>query len=124
MSQINLWAAWAGMAAGVLSGAVIGLGFASEHFLGGYDSWRRRLLRLGHIAFFGIAFINLAFVLTVDVMKWSQPPIACAYALAAANVLMPGICFLSAWKKPFRQLFFIPVLCVLAGIAGVLGWRA
>ena len=33
---------------GVVSGATIGLFFHREAFLGGYDTWRRRLVRLGH----------------------------------------------------------------------------
>ena len=122
MNTINEFAAWFGILAGVLSGSVAGLQFKEEHWLGGYSSWRRRLMRLGHISFFGIAFLNIAFALTVRALHWPAPPRACAIALAAAIVLMPGICFLSAWRKPFRHLFVLPVGCVLAGVIGLL-WR-
>ncbi len=44
-------------------------------------------------------------------------------ALASANLLMPGVCYLSAWKKPLRHLFVIPVTCVLAGAGGLLWSR-
>jgi hypothetical protein len=77
------------------------------------------MLRLGHIAFFGIAFVNLAFAGTVAA-GWSRPPGYSAWALAAAEVLMPGVCFLAAWKKPMRQLFVLPVACVAVGVGGVL----
>jgi NhaP-type Na+/H+ or K+/H+ antiporter len=44
------------------------------------------------------------------------PPVSLAagYLLLAGTVAMPAVCFLSAWKMPFRQLFFIPVslLCL------------
>jgi hypothetical protein len=38
----------------------------------------------------------------------------CAFLTGAAS--MPACCFLSAWKKPFRHLFFIPVGGVLVGV--------
>ena len=122
MTDINEFAAWFGILAGVISGSIAGLWFKDEHWLGGYGSWRRRLSRLGHISFFGIAFLNLAFALTVRSLHWPAPPTGCAIALAAAIVLMPAICFLSAWRKPFGHLFVLPVGCVLAGVIGLL-WR-
>ena len=45
-------AGWLGMLLGVLSGAIIGLFFHREDWMGGYGSYRRRLTRLGHISFF------------------------------------------------------------------------
>ena len=53
--------AWTGMLLGVVSGAVIGLCFAREDWMGGYSGWRRRLTRLGHISFFGLGFVNFFF---------------------------------------------------------------
>ena len=39
-------AGWLGMFLGVVSGAVIGMFFHREDWMGGYDSYRRRLTRL------------------------------------------------------------------------------
>jgi hypothetical protein len=36
---------------------------------------------------------------------------------------MPTVCFLSAWRKPFRHLFFVPVGAVLIGVIGALVGR-
>ena len=58
MIELNLWAAWIGIALGLASGTIQGLFFAREDWLGGYGSWPRRMLRLGHISFFGIAFLK------------------------------------------------------------------
>ena len=58
---INLLSAWSGALAGFVSGAIIGLIFHREDWLGGYTSHRRRMLRLGHISFFGLAVINVMF---------------------------------------------------------------
>lgn len=119
LPDINLWATWSGIAAGVVSGAVIGMFFADDRFAGGYGSWRRRLMRLGHIAFFGIAFLNLAFALTTLFPAWSNPPAWAGWSLASAIVLMPGICFLAAWRRGFRHLFFLPVMAVALGVLGM-----
>lgn len=112
----NLLIGWIGMAAGVLSGAAIGLFIHREEWLGGYGSFRRRMLRLGHIAFFGIGFLNIQFGLTLAGVELGMWYLAGAWALAATNLLMPLTCFLSAWKKGFRHLFFLPVLGASAGV--------
>jgi hypothetical protein len=49
IAQTHLWWAWLGVVAGMVSGAVMGLFFHSDQWLGGYGSWPRRILRLGHI---------------------------------------------------------------------------
>ena len=116
---------WIGMLLGVVSGAVIGMFFHREDWMGGYNSFRRRLTRLGHISFFGLAFVNMAFAGTHYMLgldeKWAQWA-AISFAIGAAA--MPTCCFLSAWRKhPFRHFFFIPVSGVLFGIVFTLfGW--
>ena len=55
MKDINLLAAWVGCLCGILAGIIPGLMFRRETWMGGYASWPRRLTRLGHISFFGIA---------------------------------------------------------------------
>ena len=40
-----------------------------------------------------------------------------------SKITMPTFCFLTAWKKPFRHFFFIPVTSVATGIILTLvGW--
>ena len=122
MVRMNLYAAWIGILLGVLVGAGQGLFFDREDWLGGYAAWPRRMLRLGHISFFGLAFINLAFALTAREAGLDGGVGLSSTLLVAGAVTMPLVCYLSAWRKPFRHLFFIPVLSVLAGVAGFL-WR-
>ena len=68
MITANLYAAWIGILLGCLGGAVQGLFFRKENWLGGYGSWTRRMMRLGHISFMGIALINIAFAMTASKM--------------------------------------------------------
>jgi hypothetical protein len=115
---------WIGMLLGVVSGAIIGLYFHREDWMGGYNSFRRRLTRLGHISFFGLGFINFFFAISHQIAGVAAAQAflaAVAFTIGAAT--MPLCCFLSAWRKPFRHLFFIPVLGVGTGIVLTLvGW--
>jgi hypothetical protein len=124
MSSANLLAGWVGMLAGVVSGAVIGLFFHDDLWFGGYASFARRLMRLGHISFFGLGFLNLLFAFTVDRVPLGGLPLSIASnGLIIGAITMPACCFLSAWRTPFRVLFPIPVIAVAAAIVSVLiGW--
>jgi len=124
MPTINLIAGWLGMLAGVLSGAVVGLFFHRDDWMGGYGSYRRRLMRLGHIAFFGLGFLYLMFAATSAQLYLRASYAALASgALVVGAIAMPACCFLSAWRKPLRHLFPVPVLAVTTGILSILaGW--
>ncbi len=113
MAQWNMLAGWTGMMFGLLTGAAIGLFFHQESFAGGYGSFRRRMMRLGHVAFFALGIINVVFALTLTTSEvvLSYPKVA-SLSLVAGAFLMPLICYLTAWKKPFRHLFPLPVVCV------------
>jgi len=109
----SLTVAWTLILIGIAYGAVLGLGFASEGWLGGYGSWRRRLLRLGHIACFGMAGLNLAFAFSLG--PQSGPGLVWASWLwVVAGVGMPLVCVLSAWRLGLRHGFALPVLSALA----------
>jgi len=125
-ASATLLAGWIGMFAGVVSGAAIGLFFHDERWLGGYGTFRRRLLRLGHISFFGLAFVNILFAFTAAVIELRAPFASVASAsLIAGAVTMPACCLLSAWREPLRVLFPIPVVAVAIGIVSLLaGWMA
>lgn len=113
MAHWNLWAGWCGMILGLLSGAVIGLRFHDESFAGGYVSFRRRMLRLAHVAFFALGIINVVFSLTlVNTGVELRYPFAASLSLGIAVFLMPLVCLLSAWRKPFRHAFALPVTLV------------
>jgi len=117
---LNVYAAWVGMLLGCVAGAVGGLFFHREDWLNGYGSWRRRMWRLGHISFFGIAFMNIAFVFSAGALGIERGLAFPSRALIAGAITMPLICYLSAIRPGFRHFFFIPVLSVLAGIGGFL----
>lgn len=119
---LNFYAGWLAFLAGIIAGAISGMKFYSEEFLGGYGSWRRRMVRLAHIAFFGLGLINLAFALTVRSLDISTGLAWPSILFVVGAVAMPAVCYLSAFKPVFRHLFFIPVLSVLIAILFTL-WK-
>jgi len=119
---INLYAAWIGFLLGALAGATSGLFFDRENWLGGYADWRRRMVRLGHISFFGIGLLNLGFYLTVDAVGIQEGIRIPAILLMVGAVAMPLVCYLSAYRKGFRHLFFIPAGAVTLALA-LFMWR-
>lgn len=121
--SINLFAGWIAFLCGALSGALIGLKFHREEWLGGYQSFRRRLLRLGHIAFFGLGLINILFALSAGAAPSAHGTPWASALLAAGAAAMPLTCFLSAWRPVFRHAFFVPVSLIAAGIGSfLLNW--
>ena len=112
--------AWCWLTLGILAGAVVGLRFDREEWLGGYGSWPRRLMRLGHVAFFGMGMLALALSLSSPHIpgfeKWR---LWLTIPLAIGMVGMPSICFLSAWRRAVRHLFFIPVVSLLWAVGFV-----
>jgi hypothetical protein len=125
-ADLNMYAAWVGILGGIVCGAVIGLFFHEEQWLGGYGSYRRRLLRLGHVSFFGLGLVNFMYSTTLKILQLQLAyPQAASTAFLIGAATMPACCFLAAWRKPLRHLFPIPVLSLLIGVLLVLsGWGA
>jgi len=114
----NLAIGWIGILLGLIAGAVTGLFFWREDWLGGYGSWRRRMTRLAHVSFFGLGFINIAFELSVFHLALTRGAglAVASFFLCLGAATMPLVCYLAAWRQPFRHLFFVPVAAVVAGV--------
>lgn len=119
---INLYAAWIGFLMGGIAGAIPGLFFYNKDWLGGYSSWSRRMVRLGHISFFGIGILNLLFALSASHLGITSGIVLPSILLVIGLVAMPAVCYLSAWKPYFRNFFFIPASAVIGSIIFFL-WR-
>src|SRR6185369_8703140 len=116
---------WIWILIGLISGAAIGIFFYDANWLGGYSSWRRRMIRLGHISFLGTGLLNLGFAFTVALRHGDPPAPAASWLFLSGAVTMPVVCFLSAWKDWFRHLFVIPVASLVgaAAMMVLLEWR-
>jgi hypothetical protein len=112
--EINLVLAWTGILLGFGSGFLMGLNFQKENWLGGYSSWKRRLYRLGHISFFGLALMNLAFYFTAKNFSQLSHGIEIAsFGFALGAISMPVCCAIMAHKPNWRAIFLVPVLSLM-----------
>src|SRR6266550_109899 len=107
---LNWQYGWWLVLAGFATGAIIGLSFHREDFWGGYASFRRRLVRLGHIALAALGMLNVLFSLAPAVPAMR----AASVLLVIGGASMAPTCFLTGWREWFRHLFFIPVGSLLA----------
>lgn len=114
-------AGWLLVSLGFLSGALLGAGFARPGFLGGYDAWKRRLLRLGHIALVALGVLNILFAMSAARIGLPAPwPGLAALGFLAGGVLMPACCVVAAFRPAGVPLFAAPVLSLTA--AGTITW--
>ncbi len=74
------------------------------------------MIRLAHISFFGIAFINLVFVVSGHIFSIKSGVRITSYSLVAGAIAMPLVCYLSAIQPFFRHFFFIPVVSICMGL--------
>jgi hypothetical protein len=110
----NWWAGWSLLLAGFVSGAIVGTSFHRDDFWGGYSSFRRRIVRLGHIALCALGFLNLLFALLSHTHSaWTH--VASVFFIVG-GVAMPAVCFLAGWRKGFRHLFPIPVGSLIVAV--------
>lgn len=111
--MINWYFGWSMILAAFATGALIGLFFYHEDFLGGYTSFRRRILRLGHIALAALGMINILFGLGPAASEPSLRASIASVGFIVGGVTMPGVCFLSCWRPGFRRWFFVPVSALI-----------
>jgi hypothetical protein len=120
--ELNLVLAWLWILLGIGSGLLLGLGFHRDNWLGGYGSLRRRMYRLGHISFFGLALLNLVFFFTARGVG-IDPALGTigSWGFALGALTMPVCCVVMAHWPRCRLLFGIPVTS-LAVAATVTLW--
>ena len=114
---VNWYAGWLLLLSAFVTGAVLGLYFHRDDFWGGYASFRRRIVRLGHIAQAALGLLNVVYALS----PWPEPSRweagAAGLAFLVGGVSMPLVCFLTGWRKAFRHLFVIPVTALILAVA-------
>ena len=123
---INEAFGWVWVLAGFLSGLALGLGFHRDDWLGGYGSFPRRLIRLGHISFLGLGILNIVFSLSGPHLALGVGALRLAsWSLIVGGITMPTCCALMAWRRGFRVFFGIPVAALVLGatltVVGILG---
>ncbi len=116
----NWYGGWALIGGAFLTGAVIGLRFHDEEFWGGYSSFRRRIVRLGHVALAALGLLNVVFAIAPWPPGGSRFGQLASIMLLLGAIAMPAVCFLTGWRAGFRRLFFIPVALLLLAVVLIL----
>jgi hypothetical protein len=116
----NWYVGWSLILAAFITGALLGLFFHREDFWGGYNSFRRRIVRLGHIALAALGMMNVVFSLSPwpGMATWQGQRASIAFIVG--GISMPVVCFLCGWWKGFRHLFFIPVVALVLAVVWTL----
>ena len=113
---LNWVAGWTLVLLAFLSGALLGLRWHREDFWGGYASFRRRVVRLGHVALAALGLMNVIFSLSPLPTPGTTAARVASICFAAGGVLMPTVCFLTGWRAAWRHLFVLPVLSLIAAV--------
>jgi len=117
---MNWYFGWGSILAAFITGAMLGTRFYPDDFLGGYASFRRRILRLGHISLAALGMINILFSQTSLAADPSLRLTIASVGFVVGGVTMPAVCFLSAWRVGMRRLFFIPVIALIVAAVQIL----
>jgi hypothetical protein len=113
---MNWYFGWGLILTAFLTGGILGLFFHREDFLGGYASFRRRILRLGHIALAALGMINILYSLSPMASESSLRTQVAGFGFLIGGVTMPAVCFLTAWRVGFRHWFIVPVSALVIAV--------
>jgi len=117
-SEWNRRIGWTSAAVGGITGLILGLWsfdgpFPVPGFLGEYGDTSRRLVRLGHIAFFGLGILNLLTATQLE-RKWlgERASRATSRLMNFGNIFLPLTLFAASIYQPCKYLMPLPALAV------------
>lgn len=111
---------WSLILIGFATGAGIGLFFHQPEFWGGYASFRRRIVRLGHISCAALGMMNVLYSLAPLPSPGTFAEQVASVSFIVGGLSMPIVCFLTGWRSSFRHLFFVPVTSLITAVSWVL----
>jgi hypothetical protein len=117
----NLAIGWSSLAAGALTGLVLGLwSFGGPlpvpEWLGDYGSLPRRLMRLGHIAFFGLGILNILMAWQMSAARRNRYDRAALVCMNFGNLLLPPTLMAAALYEPLKYLTSFPAFAVTVAL--------
>lgn len=113
--MINNVFGWLWITVGFIGGMILGMKFRDDNWLGGYSTFPRRLVRLGHISFIGLGFVNILFAHSSVNLPVSQVFSVASVLFIVGGTAMPASCFLVAWRRKWFYVFSIPVISLILG---------
>ena len=103
-------------------GLYMGLKFQREDWLGGYNAFPRRMVRLAHVAMVALGMLNILYSQSAA-RQHLNPNLAEVASLAfmAAALLMPTCCLYIAVRRRNFEFFAAPIGCLATGLILTIG---
>ena len=120
MKSSNRAVGWASLAVGAGTGLILGLWSFDgpvpvPTWIGEYGDTSRRMVRLGHIAFFGLGILNILLAHELPRLSNRARRIA-SPAMNFGNAFLPLTLFAAAAYPPLKYLMPFPALAVLLAL--------
>jgi uncharacterized protein YneF (UPF0154 family) len=120
LAKRNILFGWIWILMGIVAGMILGMFvFNGPIMLSSemmdYTSMTRRMLRLGHIAFFGLGIINWMYGMTCEYLKLRSSNLT-SWLFIFGAVAMPLTLFFSAFFEPFKYAMAIPAVSIFAAV--------
>lgn len=125
--QINVALGWVWMILGITTGSIIGMyafngPMKAPRGHEDYSSLPRRLMRLGHIAFFALPMISILYGLSIDHAPISdQMKQIGSLSFLGCMIGLPVLLCVASFKESVKFLTPIPVLSGFIGL-GIICW--
>src|SRR5438105_14598015 len=99
-----------------VTGAAIGLFFHRADFLGGYGAFRRRILRLGHIALAALGMLNVIYAISPWPVAGPATATGASIGFTDGGIALPAVWFLPAWRAGVRPPFVYPAVALVIAV--------
>ena len=116
--RLSILVAWTSILVGALTGLLLGIwSFGGPvpvpGWIGDYSDLPRRLLRLGHIAFFGLGILNIMLSRHLrQSLLGTKPRHIALKAMNFGNIFLPLSLFVAAVWEPAKYLMSVPAIAV------------
>ncbi len=81
-------------------------------WLGDYSSLPRRLMRLGHIAFFGLGILNILMAWQISIARHNRYNRTALVSMNFGNLFLPPTLMAAALFEPLKYLMSFPAFAV------------
>ena len=131
IGDLNRAVAWTSLTLGAGTGLILGLWsfdgpLPVPAWIGDYGDTPRRLLRLAHIAFFGLGILNLLLARELLALGLGERTMRAAFrCMNFGNALLPMTLFAAAIHLPLMPLAALPAVSVFVSLGLTAGgvWR-
>lgn len=120
--SVNIAVAWTSLAVGAITGMVMGLWSFNgpapvPAMIGEYGDLPRRLLRLGHIAFFGLGLLNILMSRQLAAARQHRAGDLLALRLMNfGNIVLPPSLMAAAFFEPVKYVASLPATAITAAL--------